>query len=184
MENQNRSRIKHRRIALVGYRATGKTVVGKELARELNWDFIDMDEVISSKAKLSIEEMVKKHGWNYFRKLESSLLVNIAKKENIVVATGGGIVINTENRATLKNHFITIWLKASPAEIEKRLQKDTEKHTQRPSLTGKDILSEVEEVLRQRLRYYEEVSDFNISTENISVNETIFQIRKLIMERN
>ena len=178
MEKQNRSRSKLTKIALIGYRATGKTTVGKKLAKTLQYDFMDMDTEISKGQNLSIEKIVEKHGWNYFRNLETELLKTLITADKLVVSTGGGIILDRYNRRTLKKHFSVIWLQASPELIKNRLKSDLANQDHRPPLSNKNILEEVDTILNRRLKYYAETADFTISTENLSPEELVETIIK------
>ncbi|HDM78600.1 MAG TPA: shikimate kinase AroL [Deltaproteobacteria bacterium] len=183
IEKQNRSRAKASGIALIGYRATGKTTVGEKLAQLLQYDFMDMDTEISKREKSSIEEIVRKHGWKYFRKIESTLLGELATRNKIIISTGGGIILHEQNRVTLRKHFFVVWLKASPETIKKRLAKDLDKQEQRPPLSGKDLLHEVDEILEKRLKYYKETAHFSLSTDMLSPTNVTEQIIKRFKEK-
>lgn len=182
IEKQNRSRAKLSRVALIGFRATGKTTIGEKLARILQYDFMDMDTEISRREKSSIEEMVRERGWSYFRKLESSLLGELATKNRIIISTGGGIILHEQNRVTLRKHFFVVWLKASPETIKKRLAEDLDKQAQRPPLSDKNLLDEVDEILQKRLTYYKETAHFCVSTDMLSPANVTEQIIKRFKE--
>lgn len=153
------------RIALVGYRATGKTTVGQYLAELLEWTFIDMDTVLTSQLGTSIAEWVASKDWMAFREEESRLLNHLVSLDNIVVSTGGGIVEKLENRKLLSSAFFVIWLKSHPKEIIKRLSNDVHSATLRPSLTGMGTIQEVETVLGLREPLYSSVAHITVETE-------------------
>ncbi len=173
VEKENRSRAKARRIALIGYRATGKTTVGIKLADLLEWNFTDIDEEIVKEQGKNIEKIVSEKGWPHFRKLESLKLKELINREKLVVATGGGAILDKKNRELLKENFFVIWLTASTATIKRRLKKDISKFEQRPSLSGKGLLDEVDEILEMRTGYYKETSDIIIATDKYSPQEVI-----------
>jgi shikimate kinase len=89
-------------IVLIGYRCSGKTAVGKILAKELGRDFLDMDALIEENARCSIETIISQNGWNHFRGIERGLTEEVSSKDNLVIATGGGIVMDEENVKNLK----------------------------------------------------------------------------------
>ncbi len=139
-------------IYLVGFMGTGKTTVGKILAKRLNKEFLEMDEVIEQKSGKKITEIFKLHGEAHFRKLEKELLRNIANKENLVVSCGGGIVCDKENLAILKKTGIIFSLTASKERIYER----TEKCKDRPLLNVSDPLKKIEELLALRTPCYKQ----------------------------
>lgn len=162
-------------IAFIGYRATGKTTVGKMLALRLGWVFLDMDDLLVNRFGMTIKQWVEKYGWESFRFQEARLLREISLRSKIVLATGGGVVEKSENLEILKKNFFVIWLSCSVEEIVKRLAKDEKSIDNRPSLTGQGLLEEVQSVLDRREPLYREVSDVEISVDN-KTPETIEQI--------
>src|SRR3989338_6719350 len=107
-------------IYLVGFMGTGKTSVGKELAKQKKWQFVDLDELIELKERHSIADIFAKEGEPYFRRVEDKVLKEVAREKKFVLACGGGIVINPENIKLMKESGILICLKASPEAILKR----------------------------------------------------------------
>lgn len=153
-------------IVLTGMRGSGKTTIGKELARLMNRKFIDLDHEIEKHAGMKISEIVEKHGWAHFRKLEKELNKKIAQESGLVIATGGGTIIDPENEKTLRKNGFIIFLKC-PVEILTKRIKDS---GNRPSLTGKPAIEELEEVLLKRKKRYEKSADLIF---DISSNESI-----------
>lgn len=147
--------IKPVNIILIGYRATGKTTVGRSLADRLGFSFIDVDQAIEQKEDQSIAVMVEQHGWDYFRQREKAMLLDLAGRKNQVIATGGGAVLHQDIWPTIKQSGLVIWLHADIQTICKRLAGDAISDSQRPSLTGADIQQEVSTVLRERTPLYE-----------------------------
>jgi len=107
-------------IYLVGFMGTGKTSVGKELAKKKKWRFLDLDELIQLREKRTIADIFTKEGEPYFRRTEKQVLKEVAKEKKFVVACGGGIVINPDNIKTMKETGIIICLSASPQVILER----------------------------------------------------------------
>ncbi|HYA43782.1 MAG TPA: shikimate kinase [Syntrophobacteraceae bacterium] len=157
--------MKHRSIALIGFRATGKTTVGKILAQKLYRTFIDMDMCLISKAGRDIAAWVGQEGWDSFRRAESALLEVICLQKRLVVATGGGIILDPQNREALRKNFFTAWLKADPHTIHRRLSSDPRSPQMRPALCELPILEEIEKVLSEREPLYTLVADIEIDTE-------------------
>jgi shikimate kinase len=96
---------------------SGKSTVGKVLAKKLKWRFVDTDAVLEKRTKLKVPAFFKRHGEPRFRRLESGVLRSIRPGRGAVVATGGGIVVSAANRTWMKNKGIVVWLKASPKKI-------------------------------------------------------------------
>ncbi|MCJ7596112.1 MAG: shikimate kinase, partial [Desulfobacterales bacterium] len=134
-------------IVLIGYRCSGKTTAGKALARRLRRDFLDTDALIERRAGCSIEEIVSKEGWDHFRKLEKRVVRETSNIDNMVIATGGGAVVDEENVKNLKRNGWIVWLDGTPEVLRKRMVQEERSGRGRPSLTGLDPLEEIRRVL-------------------------------------
>ncbi len=158
-------------IFLIGYRCTGKTSVGKALANTLGWEIIDADTELVDEQGNTIAEIVAGKGWDAFRDMEKSVLKKICGRDNQVVATGGGVILNNDNVTTMQENGVRIWLQASPETIKERIVKDRNTEAQRPSLTEQGLLEEIEDVLAERTPLYENAMDFNVETDNMSIEQ-------------
>jgi shikimate kinase len=174
MERQN--------IALIGFRATGKTTVGKILAQELGRMFIDMDLWLVSEAGRDIASWVAGDGWDSFRRAESALLEAVCLKKKVVLATGGGIILDPKNREMLRRGFFTAWLKATPRTIHHRLSSDPESPQMRPAFSELPMLEEIEKVLSEREPLYSLVADIEIDTEEKETLRIVEEIMKTVEE--
>jgi shikimate kinase len=153
-------------VVLIGYRGTGKSTVGKVVAARLGRTMVSTDAEIVKRAGQSITEIVAQHGWDYFRDLESQVCRDLAEGEGLIIDTGGGAILRSENVERLKRHGVVFWLTASIDTITKRIGRDT----QRPSLTGtKSFVDEIQDVLRERTPKYEAAADHVITTDGRSV---------------
>ena len=151
-------------IVLIGYRGTGKSVVGKLISERLRMECISMDEKIVEKAGMSIPDIVENHGWATFRDMESEVVQELAKRDNIIIDTGGGVIERPENIDVLKANAFIVWLKASAGAIVSRIEDGTE----RPSLTGeKSFIDEVADVLEKRAPKYMSASHYEVDTEQL-----------------
>jgi shikimate kinase len=160
-------------IVLVGYRGTGKTVVGELLAARLRMPRIGMDAKIVKRAGMSIPEIVEKYGWLKFRELESEEARELAGLDNVIIDTGGGVVERPENIEVLQTNSRIFWLKASVDVIVARIQSST----QRPALTfGKTFTEEVSEVLEQRLPKYKRAAQYEIDTDKLTPEQVADRI--------
>jgi shikimate kinase len=169
-------------LVLVGYRATGKSSVGRELAERLHRPFIDLDEVLVQEAGCAIADIVARGGWEDFRRREKELVLRFGKAFGQVLATGGGVVLDPENVEVLRKNGILIWLMAKPAVIKKRLGLDAATQSLRPSLTGADVQSEVDRVLAEREPLYRGAAHLVIDTTNLSIDEVISRIMAALHE--
>jgi shikimate kinase len=168
--------MRERNIALIGFRATGKSSVGKILARTLGRHFIDMDKLLISEAGRDIAAWVEQDGWDSFRKAESGLLESVRLKKGLVLATGGGIILDSKNRKVLRDEFISIWLKATPQTILDRMSTDPESPGMRPALSTLPIIEEIVRTLAERNRFYSQIADLEIETEDKSVTGIVEEI--------
>jgi len=167
-------------ITLIGYRGTGKSVVGEILSKRLQMKCIGMDARIIEKAGMSIPEIVEKHGWSAFRDMESEAVRELADQDNIIIDTGGGVIERAENIKVLNATSCMIWLKASTKTIVKRIQGDTE----RPSLTGeKSFTEEVEEVLERRTPIYASAAQYEIDTDLLTSEQVADRIVEIWTKR-
>jgi shikimate kinase len=153
-------------VVLIGYRGTGKSTVGKIVAARLGRTVVSTDAEIVKRTGQSIPELVGQHGWDYFRDLESQVCQELAGRDGLVIDTGGGAILRSQNVEALKKTGILFWLTASVDTITKRIGQDT----QRPSLTGtKSFVDEIQEVLRERTPKYESAADHVIATDGRSI---------------
>lgn len=152
-----------RKIILTGYRACGKSSVGRVLAEHLNVGFLDMDEVLVARYG-EISELVRERGWDYFRAREKELLEELVASREVVVSTGGGAVLHQEVWRRLKESGLVVWLTADLETIARRLEADAGSDRQRPSLTGGDIKAEAAKVLAEREPLYRAGSHLTIDS--------------------
>lgn len=164
-------------IVLIGYRGTGKSSVGKLLAERSGRTLISTDAEVVRRTGQSIPDIVKQHGWDHFRDLESEVCRELAGKDQLIIDTGGGAILRQDNVDQLKARGIVFWLTAEVPTISRRIGGDT----QRPSLTGaKSFVEEIEEVLRERKPKYKTAADHTIATDDKSVVEIADAIQALL----
>ncbi|MDM8515757.1 shikimate kinase [Desulfobacterales bacterium HSG16] len=153
-------------IFLIGYRATGKTSIGRTLAHMLKWDFADSDTMITADEGQSITEIVEQKGWACFRQKEKDMIELLCRKKKHIIATGGGVVEDFENIQMMKKSGSIIWLTADPETIRQRIEKDEKSQSQRPALTGNGMTAEIMEVLTRRIPLYKQAMNFHVDTDN------------------
>jgi shikimate kinase len=151
-------------VALVGFMGTGKTVVGRLLATKLGKEFIELDAVIEAKAGRSIPEIFSTEGEVGFREREIQAAREVAGKKNVVIACGGGVVLNKINIDRLRQGCTIVCLTASPAAILARTAGDK---GGRPLLDVADRAQQVREMMAFRRPYYKAAADIIINTSRL-----------------
>jgi len=131
--------------------------LGLKLAERLGFGFVDSDRYLAARHGAEVADIVFKEGWEAFRRYESQALREICGRSRTVVATGGGMVLAEGNRALMKENGLVLYLSAPAEVLGARLAADPQ-NAQRPSLTGKSVLDEVSEVLREREPLYREAA--------------------------
>ena len=147
-------------LALIGFMGTGKTSVGRLVAEQLHFDFLDTDELIQSHTGRSITDIFATDGEPAFRALEQQVVAELATRERTVIATGGGLPANPENLASLKTHALVVCLWASPEKIWERVRNQTH----RPLLHDADPQKKIRELLAAREPFYKQ-ADVLINTD-------------------
>ena len=160
-------------LVLIGYRAAGKTTVGRRLSVSLGRVFVDTDDLIEERQGTQIGEIVRFHGWDYFRAIEKKIVSNVSNHDNLVIAVGGGAVIESENVKALKRNGFIVWLKADAEVLYHRMVNDLSNVTRRPSLTGKGALEEIKEVLALREVVYQEASTAQVDTSALHIEGVV-----------
>lgn len=151
-------------IVLIGYRASGKTSAGRDLARLLGRPFFDTDRMIFAKTGRTIPEIVEASGWKAFREVEKTVIAELSGLDEVVIALGGGAVMDPENVAMLGERGRFVWLQADARVLALRMGNEQNGVAHRPSLTGAGTLAEIEEVLAKRLPVYGTVADVIVDT--------------------
>jgi shikimate kinase len=161
-----------RNIFLVGLMGAGKTTVGRSLSRRLAKDFHDSDHDIEARTGVRVPVIFEIEGEAGFRRREAEALARLTELDNIVLATGGGAVIDPVNRANLKDRGWVVYLHARPGELVKRLGRDRS----RPLLQGVNPRARLEELYQVRDPLYREVADLVMDTGRQSANALAEQL--------
>ncbi|OGP68070.1 MAG: hypothetical protein A2170_14590 [Deltaproteobacteria bacterium RBG_13_53_10] len=167
-------------LVLIGYRGSGKSTVGKSLAARLRMRFVDTDDLVEERLQLTIGEIVRLQGWDHFRQLEKKIIEEISKESRLVIASGGGAVIDRDNVESLRRNGLIIWLKADHQALARRMGQDPGTPRQRPTLTGKGTLEELEETMSVRESFYERASEIRIDTSRLDVESVVERILTLL----
>ena len=163
----------NKHIYLIGYMGTGKTSVGKLLSERLNLPLLEMDEILSERFGMTINEIFDAFGEAAFRSAESDLLLEISTLENpSVVSCGGGVVLNDKNQEILRESGITVLLQAKPQEIYNRLKNNND----RPLISGSNKLEKISKIYEERLPIYEEAAEIIIDTDNKTPEEIVDEL--------
>ena len=165
-------------ISLIGFMGTGKTSVGKVLARRLKRPVVDVDRYVEVMSKKKISEIFEKEGEAAFRALEKDAIRRICERREIVITTGGGAALDPENITALKGSGWVIGLSASPQTIFSRVKNS--RH--RPLLDGKDQLTEIQRLLEVRRPFYEK-ADLYFDTDDRSPSRTAGLILKTLASK-
>lgn len=169
-------------IALLGYRGSGKSTIGKRLADRLWQPFVDTDELVVRKAGTSIREIFDKQGESAFRDLESQVVAEVSALAEHVIALGGGAVLREENRRVLKDAGLKlIYLRCEADELVKRIGADPASADARPDLT--DLgggIAEVRKVLAEREPIYRSVMTAELDVTHLSPQDAVVYITRLL----
>ena len=167
-------------IALIGFMATGKTIIGQKLAQKLGNDyrFIETDQLIMDEAGKSIPKIFAEDGEIRFREYEIEACKKASQLHKVVISCGGGIVLNKINIDYLKRNSHIVLLKATAEEIYKRAMKDGQET--RPVIDKEDPKKEIEKVLEFRKPFYEAAAEITINTTGKSINAIVKEIFNLL----
>jgi len=160
-------------VFLIGYRGSGKTTIGRMLAKTLECDFVDTDHLVCRNSGREIAAIVAQEGWDGFRRREAEALSEAAAGSGRVVATGGGAVLHRQVWQRISRKAFVVWLHADIAVLAERLKPTGSEDEERPSLTGRDIRAEIEDVLAQRLPLYQDLADLTVDTGKLRAEEIV-----------
>jgi len=152
----------------------GKSTIGKNLAKKLNYNFIDVDKIIEAKEGLSINSIFKKKSESYFRKIENEITLFELKKNNSVISLGGGAFLNDSIRRNAKKSSVSFWLDIPVDELIKRLKKNNK----RPLLNNKNIGESVRKIYFDRKKIYKE-ADYRVKCNSLKSDEIVDRILSL-----
>ncbi|MGI6549315.1 MAG: shikimate kinase [Syntrophomonadales bacterium] len=159
-------------IVLIGFMGTGKTAVGTRLAQRMGREFVDTDKEIERITGMSIRDIFYKAGETRFRSEESLVVKRLADRTRLVIATGGGAVINPENLDMLKKNGILVCLEADPEDILRRVSK---KRNTRPLIKKNVTVDDIRQMLREREDYYQQ-ADIHVETSGLEPDEIVKKI--------
>lgn len=160
-------------IILIGFMGAGKTTLGKKLARRLEREFVDTDDLVERREGRPIFDIFAREGEAYFRGLETEALRSLERREEgCVIAVGGGLPMQEVNRPILKELGCVVFLEAKTETLMQRLKNDTK----RPKLQGGDLRERIETLMRERETTYRQTADVFVSTDNRSYGGILDEI--------
>jgi shikimate kinase len=163
-------------VTLIGYRGCGKSAVAAPLAAKLGWSACDADDEIERLAGKSIRQIFADEGEPHFRALERSVLADLLAKNQLVVAAGGGAVLDAETRRCMRAAGPVVWLQAGVAALDERIRADKATGARRPNLTPAGGRAEIEQVLAQREPLYRECATAIVATDKLNVDEVVERV--------
>jgi shikimate kinase len=158
-------------LALIGFMGTGKSSVGRFVADQLRFEFLDTDHLIEMRAGKSINEIFAQNGEAAFRELERNLVKELVSRKQTVISTGGGLPMDPANLDSLKQHALVVCLWSSPEKIFERVREQSH----RPLLQTPDPLAKVRSLLAAREPFYKQ-ADVLLNSEFRSIREVASQV--------
>ena len=155
-------------IVLIGFMGVGKSTVAEHLSTMFGMDIVEMDQVIARRERMSIPEIFKQKGEEYFRNLETALLIEMQARKNVIISCGGGAAMRERNVKEMKKNGRVVLLKADPQTILKRVKHSNE----RPLLNGHKDVGYIKELMETRKEKYEAAADITVDTDK----KTVLQI--------
>jgi len=165
-------------IFLIGYMGTGKSTVAAYMAKQYGMEVLEMDEMIVERENMSISDIFAKYGEEYFRDIETKLLVEIQSQENKVVSCGGGVVLRAQNVEEMRKGGRIVLLSAEPATILERVKDDNS----RPLLQGNKTVEFISEMMEKRREKYEGAADIIVQTDDKQIADICNEIYDKIKE--
>lgn len=178
MHTQVSPRFADRPIALVGMMGSGKTTLGRKLAKKLGRRFIDSDHEIEARLGVTIAEVFERSGEAWFREYECRVIGELVERPDLVLATGGGAVTYAPTRAALQEHATTVWLKISGEALWERLRGDTK----RPLLQTPDPRARLLDLLEARAPFYAEAA-LTLDIEGHSVGSALKELVEMLEDK-
>jgi len=167
-----------RRIFLIGMMFSGKSTVGPLLSEKLGWRFLDLDKAIEEHSQLTIADLFQTRGEEDFRKLETESLKQSCTNPDLVIATGGGIVLSEENRTLMRESGTVVFLHADLETLIWRAEQSG--NSNRPLMNGGDPRSRLTHLFHQRLPFYEKTAHYIVKTGKKSPSKVVNEIIQTI----
>lgn len=170
-------------VFLIGYRGSGKSTVARLTAELLEWKWLDADEELERRAEKTIKQIFADDGESSFRELETTVIADIAKLDEHVIALGGGSVVRQQNRTAIAARGPIVWLKASAETLWQRIQADQTTAERRPNLTEQGGLEEIRSLLAERTPIYAQCADLALDAESPTPQQIAQRVAAYVQER-
>jgi shikimate kinase len=167
-------------IYLIGPMGAGKSTIGRQLAKTQHWTFVDSDREIETRTGVSIATVFEYEGESGFRKREHIVIEQMVKKSPIILATGGGVVLNVDNRDALRTHGFVVYLRCSVDKLVHRTRTDTE----RPLLQTDNRRQRIEDLMVEREPLYQQCAHFVVDTGEFPTKSAATLILQAFNEHN
>ena len=165
------------RIYLIGFMGSGKSTLGKEVAKKIGYEFFDTDDAMEKKLKMKIKNIIEKKGMDFFKEAEKEIFYETFSLEKTVIATGGGLPVYEDNITKMKQRGMVIWLKPSVKELCKRLQKHKSGRPLIANIPMADLPFFIEMLLQRRIKFYRRAHAI-IESDKISAEKIKREIKK------
>jgi len=170
----------HKSLVLVGMMGTGKSTIGKEVAKKLKIEFVDTDALIEDEANLTIAEIFKKNGEKYFRELEEKIFLKIKNDKEKIISVGGGAFINDAIRKKILKEYLSIWLNMNEDLIISRIKRNAKK---RPMVDQNNIEKSIKNLKKTRDPIYK-LANYEINCNLNSKNKIIEKVKNFYEKNN
>ncbi len=151
-------------IVLIGFMGSGKSSIGRRVATQLGFQFVDTDALLVERDGRAVTDIFAQDGETRFRELETAVLESLGTRDRCVISTGGGVILREENRVLLRNFGFVVWLTASEDVIFNRVSRNTK----RPLLHTADPRATVRQLLAARRPLYEAIADLTLDTSTLA----------------
>ena len=158
------------RIFIIGFMYSGKSTIGKKLAKAMNLEYIDTDHVFESKYNITVAHFFEKYGEDLFREFEHKILLETIEKDNVIISTGGGLPCFNGNMELIKQNGISIYLNMSPISIIHRINHSKKKRPLLKNKSPEELQTYIETLLKQREIFYNQAT-LTIKGESPNIKE-------------
>jgi len=165
-------------VTLIGYRGSGKSSVARPLAARWGWTAVDADDVIEQRAGRTIREIFSQSGEAEFRRLERETIADLVRQSSLVLAAGGGAILDEATRHALRAAGPVVWLRAPVDELAARIAQDATTADRRPNLTSAGGIDEIERVLAEREPLYRQCATLVVETGGRTLDDVVASLAR------